>query len=25
VVFLASRRAAYITGQRLMLDGGYAI
>jgi len=25
VVFLASRRASYITGQRLMLDGGYAI
>ncbi len=25
VVFLASRRAAYITGQRLLLDGGYAI
>lgn len=24
-VFLASRRAAYITGQRLVLDGGYAI
>jgi NAD(P)-dependent dehydrogenase (short-subunit alcohol dehydrogenase family) len=25
VVFLASNRASYITGQRLMLDGGYTI
>lgn len=25
VVFLASNRASYITGQRLMLDGGYAL
>ena len=25
VVFLASKRASYITGQRLLLDGGYSI
>jgi NAD(P)-dependent dehydrogenase (short-subunit alcohol dehydrogenase family) len=25
VVFLASARASYITGQRLMLDGGYSL
>ena len=25
VCFLASSRASYVTGQRLMLDGGYSV
>jgi NAD(P)-dependent dehydrogenase (short-subunit alcohol dehydrogenase family) len=25
IAFLASERASYVTGQRLMLDGGYSL